>query len=74
MTGLSRQMRRGAKHFCILNGYAARSTKVFCKQTADRWNKKFFPTKIYLYVFCLAGPNEQSDKFSAKLVWSVWRY
>ena len=47
---------------------------MFCKQTADRYKQKIFAAKIYLYNFFLSGPNEQSDKFSAKFIHGFWRY
>ena len=55
MTGLSRQTSGQALHFCILNGYKARSNNVFCKQTADLFYKKIQITMISQQIFDSLG-------------------
>ena len=60
MTGLSRQTSGQALHFCILNGYKARSNNVFCKQTADLFYKKI---EIFLFLQAIFVCLGQMNKF-----------
>ena len=70
MTGLSRQMRRGAWHFCIFNGYEARSKYVFCKQIADWYNKKIQTSMISHLILNWLGQTNIFWNFQPN--WDIW--